>query len=513
MVRRRPPTFETTSKPWFGPRRRARELLLAHRSTDLVSPARTIEVLTSDEATASAVQHVRFVDFIHREERFRYTIAVCWLTSDPGARQRLYDLAPDFVRRTGWYPLPQGERLRSTKSMVRSANLPDGKSLPRLSGNRIKSVKAAGPSEQGCSLRIELDSGESLLLDAGFEVASIPSDRLVLLSHVHSDHSGGVVRGDVSHLPVAISRGTWQLLVHRLRAETKIHTVTPGDTYHLSDHVKMGCFAVPHLPGAIGYWLDDPDSRVVFTGDISLRTSRHDFIPHLEKLAATDRKNLFLLDATMAGRDAGASLATPAKQLVSSGCDLVIVGESAEHLLYAYIDLFHTVQRSEEHRHTVSFVCSSELRPMFSILHVPFIRRELAELDPFLAAQYGSTMSAWGESRWLYWRQQLAGPPAGRLIHFTPVADFDASVGGPGAIVVYIGRPNKAPEDPRRTTVDTTPWTLHSNQQAVVEATRKLSNLGARVGLFHNHSRRIKKFISNNELAAEVIRSSKPILL
>tara|TARA_Y100001954_G_C15574406_1_gene485168 strand:- start:304 stop:519 length:216 start_codon:yes stop_codon:yes gene_type:complete len=67
------------------------------------------------------------------------------------------------------------------------------------------------------------------------------------------------------------------------------------------------------------------------------------------------------------------------------------------------------------------------------------------------------------------------------------------------------------PVDHRLMDVDTTPWTLHSDAEAVAESARSLSGMGARVALFHNMTRLTKKFIADNSLDAEVVRFGSPI--
>src|SRR5215208_5908118 len=105
--------YETSSKPWFGPRRRARELL--DLRTKILPPKEAIGVIESVLGSAAPhIQRVRFIDYIHgRPSGFRYTIALMWTFSAAAVRQELYDAAEEIVKQTGWYPLPQGERIAS----------------------------------------------------------------------------------------------------------------------------------------------------------------------------------------------------------------------------------------------------------------------------------------------------------------------------------------------------------------------------------------------------------------
>jgi hypothetical protein len=256
--------------------------------------------------------------------------------------------------------------------------------------------------------------------------------------------------------------------------------------------------------------VQDKNVRVIYTGDISLRTSRHDFATTLLDLVSSEQKTVVLLDATMAGREAGASSSAPAELLTDQYGEVVVVAESAEHLLYAYLDLYFAVQHCAS-RNTVSFICSSSMRPMFQILHRPFIKREYETLDPFISAQYGRSMSAWAESRWLYWLDKSGTLPEGRRFWFIPLSEFDPGMFVSDATFLFIGRPDRAPVDQRFAAIDTTPWTLHTADSGLADATRTLLGVGARVALFHNMTKRAQKFLSAHGLAGEVIRSSSAL--
>jgi hypothetical protein len=203
----------------------------------------------------------------------------------------------------------------------------------------------------------------------------------------------------------------------------------------------------------------------------------------------------------MAGRREGASLADPASWVVEEvrRRDVVIVAHH-DHLLYAYLDVFQAVE-SGDSRHTVSFVVSRRIRSLFDVLHDAFIRRQLDALDPFLAAQYGSSMSAWGESRWLYWYEEGHPQPSGNRVWFVTPEEYERLPDQGGVAVLTIGRVDLSAVDVE-STVDTTPWTGHSDQEALVAGVRKFEDVGWRVVLFHNFRRRLQKFARDHGLAA-----------
>jgi hypothetical protein len=513
---------ETTSKPWFGPRRRARDLLSAHRTT-IDSPEVALghfrEILGA--SAAAGISHIRFIDYWHEKESFRYTIAVCWTTSDPDLRQSLYDRGASIVDRTGWYPLPQGERLRSVESRSRAPTGSGTESLPKLRG-ALASVESAVRPEDGCSVRVVTTQGDSILLDSGLpnRLEHAATDRLLLLSHAHADHAGGLTTDRTQSLPTVMSPATARILhaggwLHEERISETCVLAEPGDAICLGS-IEIEPFMVPHFPGATGWILRDDFQAIIFTGDICLRTARHDFTHSLTELAAaeTPRRVTVLLDATMAGRGAGASESDVASGVLAFDCDdIVVVAQSADHLLYGFLDLFHTVQQFDR-RHSVAFLASPQLRLLFEILHEAFITRSFGTMDPMLVAQYGRSMSSWGESRWLFWLDRLTSAPSGRRVWFITANELaDPRLPSRG-VVASIGRDDLAGvaltmrPGLQESSLDTNPWTAHSDQAGLAVACRELEAAGHRVVLFHNFSKRVKKFVRDEGLVSVALSGS-----
>jgi len=100
-----PIPFEKSNKPWFCPRKRAREFL--RNRPDILSPAVTCQrIVDLSGSVGIGIQKIRFIDYCNKDEaNFRYTIALVWTYSDASIRKWLYDNAADVVAVTGWYPL------------------------------------------------------------------------------------------------------------------------------------------------------------------------------------------------------------------------------------------------------------------------------------------------------------------------------------------------------------------------------------------------------------------------
>lgn len=494
--------MEHSTKTWFGPRRRARELLSAGSRPSPLSAAAflgAISELLGEQA--ASITGVRFIDFVYRDEEFHFTIALCWTRSDPLTRDLLFERAADIVSATGWYPLAAGERLSSTRWA--RGRLVESEEVELEGLTSLVSVESAGSgAEAGTAIRVRFDVG-SVLLDVGFGPGFIsdPDDAAVLLSHAHRDHAGGVLEGVVHGLPVVMSRATCSLLGSRMDGIENVMLVEPGDEFPLGN-IRVRVLSIPHSPGSVGYVLDDGDRALLYTGDVVLRSARHSAQEELIDALPKDRQCTVLLDATMAGRDVGASNHEVAASVLSiQASDIVLTG-AADQLAYALADLFH-VGKEVPFRGTVSYLVSASVRNVVRTIHDAFIRRDFGSLDPLLHAQYGPSMSAWAESVWLYWLDGTRALPAGRRIW---LVDPNATDSGPSppadARVLAIGRGSNVAEQG----VDTTPWTAHSNASTLVHFIRQLEERGVQVVLFHNFTSRLKKFSRSNGLAARALQ-------
>lgn len=197
---------------WFGPRRRARTLLGEFRR-DVVPIHDAVRWLQKAlHEYPGVVQKVRWVDQEMEKERFRLTIAICYMQSCPAARQLLFELGEAMVTATGWYPVVQGEPLGGGAQVsIVHDNIRKHK-LPRIPLGPVTVQDAVNKAGGGCAIRLRIGN-RSILLDSGFQRSRAISetDELVWISHAHNDHSQGWARA--SSPPVAImSEGTARIL-------------------------------------------------------------------------------------------------------------------------------------------------------------------------------------------------------------------------------------------------------------------------------------------------------------
>jgi glyoxylase-like metal-dependent hydrolase (beta-lactamase superfamily II) len=158
------------------------------------------------------------------------------------------------------------------------------------------------------------------LAAAGIDPADVTA---VVLTHIHSDHTGWAVVGGEPYFPNArylLQRADAEALarLNPAGAERLLDPLRAADRLHLldgPDRPVPGLTVTPtpgHTPGHQSVLLDTPDSPVLFTGDLLLHAVHlvapdlayaHDLDPD----AARESRTALLRD--LAGR--GAVLATP----------------------------------------------------------------------------------------------------------------------------------------------------------------------------------------------------------
>lgn len=496
-------SYRVLKGPSFGSKRLAREALAANR-TDVLDPKPTVRWLESSLGSLAAL----VVECAFRQstfDGFLYTTIDIWTKGDVRVRDAIFASRADFVRMTGWYPRSHGEPLNRQK--LPAYRTPAQLATRRPIGPTLRTVERVVTPDRGVAIRIRTEQG-SILLDTGFE-GYLPiedADAVVLLSHSHADHSGGLRASLEAGLPAAMSPTTYELLPGRAlmpRRREGVELIRPDSPWvPIGDGIRFRSFPVPHMPGSLGFLVTDGLRCVLYTGDICLRTARHDFTDDLINLATeTPAACTLLLDGEMIDRPFGASgddAANALYEAASDAEDVGVIADYPEQALYCYLDLFHTRMHNPALRDRWAFIATPSIRRMMELV---LSSKGGANLDPFLVKQYGvrsAVQDLWGESTFLYWSDTLTRAPStmGR-IWITCMSDAKLIKPKGTMRVVRIGRASRSSvaiiDEADLLDVPTSPWTVHSDSSALVDAVERISKV-ASVGFFHKSASSVNRW-------------------
>jgi hypothetical protein len=510
--------FEQTNKPWFGPRKRAFDFLFKNR-TALLSPRSSINLIFSSLAIEQKdVNHLKFYDFIDNKSGFRYSIVIIQTISSPIVREYVYKNALLCVQACGWYPLVQGERLRS--SNIRNIKVKSTLDL-NFELFEIIGYENACKDGEGTSIRILFKNG-SILFDSGLpnKLKFKDSDKLCLISHSHSDHSGGIHEILKKGVQVILNKETYLILcsksiLNEFTIYENLHIISSDATINLINST-IKAFSVPHCFGSIAYLLEFQNLEIIFTGDIVLKSKRFEYINYIISLyGQINSKRYIFLDSTMCMRADGVSQQDAPENLVKilkefNEKQFVIVSRDKEQLIYALIDIFFYTK--ELTRNEFSFIFDRETKKTASIIHENFIKSKYDQIDKILFGQYGMSKSAWGESRWIYWikfydeiieiskyNQPIIFLTEDQLYKYPQLKESN---------YLYIGKQSESVYQffmKKSIDFDSTPWTMHSNSDVLKESILYFNSKGITSILFHDFVKRMNKFIAEFDFQVNLL--------
>ena len=513
--------YEVTTKPWFGPKKRAKEFL-AKRDL-IIPPSDSITlILNSLYIDEGDVDFLRFIEFTNNEDNFHYTIVIIQAKSNPVKRDSIYFNADKCVAACGWYPLVQGERLQSS-ILNKKLNVISSRKVKYNLGS-IVGFSSACSGDQGTSIRLIFEYG-NILLDTGLPDNLIPNidDKIAFISHSHSDHSGGIKTALSVNMDVYISELTFSVLQNRKIINEdladKFKIISAESIIQIDDGIFIKFFSVPHCFGSVGFVLEMKELKIVYTGDIVIKTNRFNFMEKLLSISNTmlGTQSYLFLDSTMASRTTGASQKQASEDIIStlenklhSKC--VIFSRDPEQLIYSLIDIFHYVKTNN--RNNYSFIFPVYFKELFRLIHKSFIKREKGSYDQILYGQYGDSLSAWGESRWLYWISdeseiELIEENSKVIIFMTydDIQSFPSVKSIPYVTIGPIDKDKAVILSDAQLNIDSSPWTLHSSSDTLTESIKELSKDKINVILFHDFSKRLNKYIVNNNLNCDFVNS------
>jgi hypothetical protein len=368
----------------------------------------------------------------------------------------------------------------------------------------------------------------SIVLDFGLRYCGPKASRFNagILSHFHSDHSGGVFGFmKANQKPVYMSKGTFAYL-YRVFSGTPEQTllsifsriVSVSADILMRDGSRISIFPVYHCPGAIGIsYSDENRNRLVYMGDFCLSNAFRDFRHNAIKIVAPiiGGKTSVALDAAMVKRKSQqiSTCDTPRKVLADSAAALgsrnvFIITPEGESMVYTYISAYQTAI-SVGIRTPV--LVPQSLFVQLYVLWDSILKAGGKFKDPVLKSGVSAISLNFAESQQLYPINACSLssiPMSVPTLVFAELATFNAypelgkripksDVILAGALALREDIPEQVlKQRPRQILRVASPdWSFHSNEDDLAEFCRICADHNHDFYLFHNYQARIRSFI------------------
>lgn len=525
--------YQKIARPFRGSLKNATAMILSVEATP-VSEEDFLTLLRAEYPRYyGGIEWVKFHQFQGGWRKHRdvyYRLAVINVIADPVLRETFYADREEIYRRTGWYPLIQGSRVRffdtPYRDMERHAHR--GFEMPPIGTLRRVEPVAASDTD-GNSFLVVGDQG-TLLLDCGMRDVGRPSPSAIFLSHFHRDHAGGVwplLRQ--SDLPVVLSPVSLKYLCalrHIPEAERRALarcSVYPQEVRaaERTDGTAIEIFPVFHCPGAYGLRIEDRHGNALtYFGDLCLRNGFHNFTEEAYQIAARGGGARWaLLDAALVGRhlhgDEGhVTLKSTISNLLKQEQrrNLIFICDRPETQLYSYIQSFIQTMPVR----AIKYLISPELYHVVRTLWQPQIARDVESSDPVVRALLGNFMHNFAETQRLYPLAEqilrsidlqfpcvifadptdLARMPSLR----ERAANGDIFLSGTLAVRDTVPVEVSDLGHPVIHRIASADWGFHSEEADLAAFIRRLTAEGVNVVLFHNFPHRIEHFIHAHHL-------------
>lgn len=363
------------------------------------------------EITAS-IQKVKFYAYQYKGDVLHF--AILWVSDNALARDELFEKGPEITVNTGWYPLITGSRIGRKaqaadiyirESLRKCANRTRFENLFNL-GSPISIEKAY----KGAGNAILLKTTKwNVLFDTGTEPKKLRLDKLdenkktiVILSHGHSDHTGGLIKiiQDRNFFIIA-TEITLDLILNRYDHLYGLKNVLPKTffyrffparydcVYNFTSGGNLSLFFSSHYPGSAMILLTFPDGkRLFYSGDFSISPIFGESVKSqlMEPRSsfwrtAENHIDMAIIDVALASQDKSFISISKDKlmeridSIVDKNGSVILLVKPQDCGLFLYIDLFTRYLIGSKKRRTPIYVD-------------PILKRQLNTLDKYLKLKW-----------------------------------------------------------------------------------------------------------------------------
>lgn len=341
-------------------------------------------------------------------------ILVVWCNFSAASRDGLFAAAPDVVRNTGWYPMVTGSYMYLQKRWIENTIkqvLPTEETASQLELGQFLSLSSVLPGNMGTSFYLKT-SECGVLLDCGLKWSVDVNDKLndrclMILSHSHSDHCGGLIDAYRQLRPQAVfmSPVTLRLLGAKLVSEGKgqdfkeiaSHTILLAfnESFTFHDGSTISFLDANHMPGAVMVIVRTSDNvRLFYSGDCCVDNFYGHIMPlrtKLKSLIGKENVELTLFDATLVGRKFTPSAQQEETKLLelltranaSARCSTILT-DNYDVAVRIYTVIYETFMQGSAKVHNLGVYLDLEIFEFMNWVASAYVRRELENLDPIL---------------------------------------------------------------------------------------------------------------------------------
>lgn len=530
--------YEVVGRPWFGPRKRGKRILLAsalygHECL----PDHFFRYLERNYAAAmSNIEWVRFhkCTYLEGHERtWEQRFAICNTKADFKTRTILHEEGQVIANTTGWYPLVSGRRTASRRALSPpwlSASESLGPIIGSCQFGYLEAVSNVDQELGGCSFLLEFTKG-AILLDVGFqyripESASAPAFGVV--THTHQDHCGGLELAMVNKLSIVVSESVARQLYftgHVNRNTASLLQLRLPTSIISGDGTRFTFMPNAHTPGAMMVMVNTASKQqLLYTSDYCLRNSYYQQTPAdiLGLFSDSATGKWLLLDSAFLGHepetksDIGLDiLKRDLKREHDYGHDVIVVSESADYLYCIVMWLFQTFYAGDKSQLDRHLLVEPSIIRLLETTFEPFILRQHDRYDPFMKAVLGKGMSNYLESARLYpFTQELdrLGPPRPYdIICTVPHLPRSLKMAKGDILVLIVGRLRTSTENNLRTVLKEKrslwlhgpDFTFHSSAVDVANIVGMAAKEGIKPIIFHNFPKRVHKALDTHGISGQ----------
>jgi hypothetical protein len=533
--------YETTNRPFFGPKQRAIIELNKFKGTPK-SESEFIDYLQENYKTDfSKIEWIRFHDFKDKsfdDRKFEHIMRLAIFNVSPSisARQIFFEEREDITVNTGWYPLVMGERANFRMSSIKRLSY---KNPIESIGNLIGFKPISNSDKDGISFELEGSQGK-YLFDFGYSGSNKGDYKAFFLTHSHSDHSNGfnnTLLNNSLDIPTLCSKPNASFLAYRrnfnpnTKSYQNIFHIDYKEQLELPDKTIINFIQTYHSPGSTGFQIKDSKGKsFIYLGDICLKNGFSDFRKSLIDYISKNKssKNYLLLDGAMIGRkyfieeeDTPESILDEFAKNVSRR-NIIFFSNQPENSIYSYLKVYSITQQIDELK-SIKLLVSPSLMQSLKFLIEPIVLHQDDFKDPVYSKIFGKSKSNPVESHRLYpLTTQILKEinDDERTIIFAGINDLKKIIGlekkFERADIILAGtfalREDLPPEitkaKPRTIIrVASENWGFHSNEKDLKEFIEEIYGPDMKVFLFHNFHGRLAKFIDNNRLNKQYIKA------